>query len=283
MKAIESVAVRLRRRAAVVGLGLGICCARGGIPEPDLVWYGRVVNNAGGTPVRVVTGTLTWQIEPLAGGAPLVLTTVLTNIHDQFSYVLRVPCESPEPGGALSTNALNLTSPAQSYRRVSVTLDGQPLTLTTAPATFGPVPAQRGTLDQVDLHFGGAITDADGDGLPDAWEQQFFGAAGANPGDDADADGVSNLREYRAGTNPTDANSRFEIVEVERGAGGAAIRWSSQPGKVYRIRRAPTLLANAADYQLVQGGLAATPPVNEFTDPAAAAGAQFFYLIELEP
>ncbi|BCU78063.1 Ig-like domain-containing protein [Luteolibacter sp. LG18] len=51
--------------------------------------------------------------------------------------------------------------------------------------------------------------DTDGDGLPDWWEMQYFGVdsehlSSVNPDDDtADHDGVSNLDEYRMGTNPT--------------------------------------------------------------------------------
>ncbi|WLE98541.1 MAG: NosD domain-containing protein [Candidatus Electrothrix communis] len=50
-------------------------------------------------------------------------------------------------------------------------------------------------------------TDTDGDGLPDAWEQQYFGDLSHEPFEDADNDGYSNLEEYRAGSDPTDASS----------------------------------------------------------------------------
>jgi hypothetical protein len=44
--------------------------------------------------------------------------------------------------------------------------------------------------------------DADGDGLPDAWEQQYFGGLAQTPGGDPDGDGVSNFQEYLLGRNP---------------------------------------------------------------------------------
>jgi hypothetical protein len=46
--------------------------------------------------------------------------------------------------------------------------------------------------------------DNDSDGLADNWEIQYFGNIAAyNAADDPDADGINNLQEFRAGTNPT--------------------------------------------------------------------------------
>lgn len=56
---------------------------------------------------------------------------------------------------------------------------------------------------------GVAQADADQDGLFDAWEEVFFGAAGSagpavvEPGDDPDGDGRDNAREQEDGTDPT--------------------------------------------------------------------------------
>jgi hypothetical protein len=61
-----------------------------------------------------------------------------------------------------------------------------------------------------------ALTDTDGDGIPDAWEIQY----GFNPTNSADAaldpdgDTTSNLAEYVAGTNPTNALSVLRILGV---------------------------------------------------------------------
>jgi hypothetical protein len=52
----------------------------------------------------------------------------------------------------------------------------------------------------------GAV-DSDVDGLPDVWELHYLGrisGAGAGPGDDPDADGFNNLREYQWGADPSD-------------------------------------------------------------------------------
>jgi hypothetical protein len=45
--------------------------------------------------------------------------------------------------------------------------------------------------------------DEDSDGLPDAWETQYFGNLAHGAQDDPDGDGLTNLQEYNNGTDPT--------------------------------------------------------------------------------
>ncbi len=70
--------------------------------------------------------------------------------------------------------------------------------------------------------FSFTIADTDGDGLPDAWEIQYFGgptAADANA--DSDNDGLTNLQEFIRGTNPinpdTDGDGLLDGVETATG------------------------------------------------------------------
>jgi hypothetical protein len=218
----------------------------------------------------------------VAGGPAFLVATELTNINSQFSYALRIPCETPEPGLAASTNVINLTTPAGRYRRLTVTLNGQPLSLISATNEISPLLTDRGRSEQIDLRLGTPPVDSDGDGLADSWESLHFGNLNSNGSGDPDGDGVSNLREFRAGTNPNDPFSRFEVVEIAKVPNGVAVRWTSQADRRYRVRRSTDLLTAPANYGVVQGGLAATPPMNQFTDTTAAGSAQFFYLIEIE-
>lgn len=50
--------------------------------------------------------------------------------------------------------------------------------------------------------------DSDGDGLPDWWEMQYFGGLQYGANDDPDGDGYTNLEEFNAGTDPTDATNK---------------------------------------------------------------------------
>jgi hypothetical protein len=52
--------------------------------------------------------------------------------------------------------------------------------------------------------------DTDGDGLPDDWEMHHFGDLSQGAFDDSDGDGISNLREYEAGTDPNEEKAAAE-------------------------------------------------------------------------
>lgn len=49
--------------------------------------------------------------------------------------------------------------------------------------------------------------DSDSDGLPDLWEMSFFENLDASPGSDGESDGLTNLEELNAGTDPTVADT----------------------------------------------------------------------------
>ena len=72
-------------------------------------------------------------------------------------------------------------------------------------------------------------------GLPDWWELKYFGVlTGTDPNADPDHDGVSNMNEYLAGTNPTNVASYFHIVSVTRGS-PTKILLTCEPGKFYTL------------------------------------------------
>ena len=81
---------------------------------------------------------------------------------------------------------------------------------------------------------------SDGDNLPDEWET----AHGLNPNDssgangasgDPDGDGLSNLQEYIAGTNPQNSGSRLKIESINSLAGGMNISFLATSNRTYSI------------------------------------------------
>ncbi len=89
------------------------------------------------------------------------------------------------------------------------------------------------------------------DGIPDTWRFRYFGSL-TDPASaaalDADGDGVSNWAEYKAGTNPKDANSVLRLQsrmdKSELGADGkpaVILYWSSVEGTRYIIEAAASL------------------------------------------
>jgi len=123
--------------------------AQAGIPEPGFIMYGVVSNVTDQT--RLTSGTLTWTIRPPAGD-PLTIQTPLTNINDQFSYVLEVPLESSLVGLSASSNTLQLSAEAVSFDRSDVQ-EGQTDAGILQPSLPGMVLAQsdRGRVERVDL------------------------------------------------------------------------------------------------------------------------------------
>src|SRR5882672_5229350 len=94
---------------------------------------------------------------------------------------------------------------------------------------------------QTDTIPGG--TDANANGLPDAWERTYFGTLGVNPDADPDGDGMSNQEEYLAGTNPTNSVDAFKITDFTPSAGGTnvSLTWSSVLTRYYFIQETTDL------------------------------------------
>jgi hypothetical protein len=82
------------------------------------------------------------------------------------------------------------------------------------------------------------LADADSDGIADAWESGHgFAVGDALPNADEDGDGLSNLFEYLANTDPFDARSALQPPEVELMPGGVfRLKWKSIGGVRYRVQ-----------------------------------------------
>ncbi len=99
--------------------------------------------------------------------------------------------------------------------------------------------------------------DTDADGLPDSWEQQYFGNLSYGPNDDPDGDGFTNAQENAAGTLPNSASSKPALavagtlkvdLSATAASGAGSATWTNA-GSLGNFTRsgAPALVANVAN------------------------------------
>ncbi|MBN1674019.1 MAG: fibronectin type III domain-containing protein [Kiritimatiellae bacterium] len=127
--------------------------------------------------------------------------------------------------------------------------------------------------------------DSDGDGLPDEWEKQRLGGTAAAPGEDPDRDGLSNLEEYVAGTDPDEAGSCFTVDARVSGGGvvvsfpAAAAAGAGYEGCTRHYALEYRTLADPMHWQPVSGygDLAGNGQTVRYAVPATASGACRIY------
>lgn len=121
--------------------------------------------------------------------------------------------------------------------------------------------------------------DADGDGLNNSWEKTLGTADRLTS--DYDEDGMRDLHEMLAGTDPTDAASLLEFhvihsesermlsAESDPPVQGLRLRWAAVPGRSYQLESAPGLVPDPAT-----GEIPGFAPVGE----VLTAGAEEYLL-----
>jgi hypothetical protein len=192
---------------------------------------------------------------PDAGFVPYVLV-------DQISY----SAASPWP-----TNASGTGSSLQ--RLVAANYGNDPANWVAASPTAGQP-------------NGGNPVDSNGDGLPDAWQIHYFGSISspdARPDADPDHDGMNNLQEYRAGTDPTDPNSVFKLSAVTQVAPGVVqLQWLSATNHLYTLLESANITASMPAFNPLASNILATPPVNTYLVTNASPQAAHFYRLRVQ-
>jgi hypothetical protein len=118
--------------------------------------------------------------------------------------------------------------------------------------------------------------DADADGIPNDWEQQYFGTSTGAVASATASNGVNTVLEcYIAGLNPIDPSSAFLISDLRPLSSASILRWNSTSGRVYSVYWSSNLLNG---FHLLQtnytGGV--------FTDAVHGAEPNVFYQIEVQ-
>jgi len=120
------------------------------------------------------------------------------------------------------------------------------------------------------------MRDSDGDLLPDYWELSFFNSiTNAIAGANADGDPCSNLSEFIAGTNPTNAASFFKVSQSITPDGQFVMQWNAVSNRIYTVQVASQLTNGFVN---VGGGV--EYPVHSYTNPASASAG--FYKVKVQ-
>lgn len=123
-----------------------------------------------------------------------------------------------------------------------------------------------------------------GDGLDDAWQNQYFGLnnPNADPLIDPDGDGQNNRFEFIAGIVPTDPNSHFDLqVEPVAGQPGQkrlifGPRWTD---RTYNVLTSTTL--EPASWSTLTGGIVSDSGTERSVTDTAATALKKFYQVEI--
>jgi hypothetical protein len=127
------------------------------------------------------------------------------------------------------------------------------------------------------LNFTGDYTfiDANHNGISDAWENYYFGSAGTNRTQftDSDGDGMSDYAEFIAGTNPTNAASRFIFLSAAVQTNRLVqLQWAAVPGRLYQLENS----TNLVHWTPLTGWLQASASPMSYSGTNAVSGSQYF-------
>jgi len=117
------------------------------------------------------------------------------------------------------------------------------------------------------------------------WRCTYFGTA-ANSGNaadnaDPDADGMTNLQEFTAGTDPGDAASVFRVSGMIVKGDEVQLTFPTVAGKTYRLESSDTLLNGS--WVPVLESILGTGDVIQITDPVDSPQPKRFYRIVVVP
>lgn len=180
--------------------------ARAGLSEPDNILYGTI--SLGGQLITSEYLDVVVQARRSINGPAVASYRMGDNPQLGNLYYLKIPTES---GGPVTDTNASLSGDTL-YIAVS---DSTGLRTNQTYTLSG-----RGWVQRLD--FGAAVPDADGNGLPDAWEQLYFGSAGQNPLA-VRANGLTTLQNYIAGT----ATNEFFRVNMSLSSGQRIVSFQS--------------------------------------------------------
>ncbi len=119
--------------------------------------------------------------------------------------------------------------------------------------------------------------DSVGDGIPDEWRAYYFGGNGTTTNSqscatcDADGSGLSNLQDYLAGINPTNAAAALALRAAPgTSANTLLLQWAAAPGISYAVQYSDSLISPV--WTTLPGDVTMVGFQASFTVPINSAG-----------
>lgn len=214
------------------------------IPQSPVVTYG-LVRDEYGVPLKSASEAEVRLVRAAAAGGTVYSRSAVTDqMLPGVNYRLSLEIDSEGPSRTYAV--LSGTE-----MKILCTVGGEEAIL--APVSIFTTP-KAGTAQRKDYTIG---SDADGDGMPDAWEEWVLRCAGKSydaaaiaafdPKADADGDGMSNRAEFFAGTDPFLETEMFAITAFESVAGTdrVKIRFTTRSNRKYHVVFSESLRENA--------------------------------------
>ena len=246
--------------------------AQPALPEPPVIFFGKVTPATPAPDLTTVSFTLTSNSETVTTATPARVVTV----EGASWFIVSIPFESRTVSGSptlVSTPGTLALTVANTTYTVTAKVGTATATVPTSKTTliYG-VPTQ-GLIDRIDINLGGDTFAQ--------WSLRLFGSLVSQTAD-ADGDGRTNYEEYLAGTDPQNANSRLTVKTVAPlPGGGLTLTWDTVVGRTYSVERSSSLAPN--QWITLQSNVAGDGTIISCTDTNPGTATRLFYRVAVTP